>query len=519
MNFQSYKDHLSARHPEEDSKDRREYGQSCLFGGVRKKSNEAEVRKSNEAEAGLAEGVGVCVDTMEMEAEQEESSEVDRSRVFHDTDDEDNTTETVQQETVQQETADMDDNEDDDDDDDEGGVVEQELEDKEEAMVKATDITRAILELVEYDGGNVDLDDCTTEEEKLNKCLLVMKRRLNLKKEASSLVTLLEDLKLAEGRGGDRKTEDKKMDNNIIITCAKTIEDLTEIEVFTLEGANGRQVLRCLICDVRIKTNQQFRAVKQSVKRHLVLPSHVQKEIQSERDREREERWESRNRRIGRTIGGLVYHLIHNGRPDGDLPVLIHWVKVGGGDVGNINHSHNLVAKLLPDIANTVKSRLQKFLGSIVPATGCLPPCNIMADKATDKRDSRHLIGILTINPGGTSLLKAFFLGAPKCAGGKGEVLANSIVAVSNEFIAKEQYRGFSGDGVYINTGAGKLLNRHFGRPGIIVHDLMHKAALTDTKMRNPDARDTVAGHKERFAWLNTNTDHWRFCGVHTVGI
>ena len=296
------------------------------------------------------------------------------------------------------------------------------------------------------------------------------------------------------------------MDNNIIIRCAKTIEELTEIEIFTPEGANGRQVLRCLICDVRIKTNQQLRAVKQSVKRHLVLPSHVEKEKKRESDRKSEEHWESRNRKIGRTIGGLVYHLIHNGRPDGDLPVLIHWVKVGGGDVGNINHSHNFVGKLLPYIANTVKSRLQKFLGSIVPATGCLPPCNIMADKATDKRDSLHLIGILTINPGGTTLLKAFFLGAPKCAGGKGEVLADSIVAVSNEFIAKEQYRGFSGDGVYINTGAGKLLNRHFGRPGIIVHDLMHKAALTDTKMRNLDARDTETGHKERFAWLNTLT-------------
>ena len=72
-----------------------------MFGGVRK--------KSNEAEAGLAEGVTVCVDTMEME--QEESSEVDRSRVFHDSDNEDNT-----METVQKETADMGDNGDDDDD-------------------------------------------------------------------------------------------------------------------------------------------------------------------------------------------------------------------------------------------------------------------------------------------------------------------------------------------------------------------------------------------------------------------
>ena len=42
-------------------------------------------------------------------------------------------------------------------------------------MIRAIGLTRAILELVEYDGGNVDLDDCTTEEEKLNKCLQVMK--------------------------------------------------------------------------------------------------------------------------------------------------------------------------------------------------------------------------------------------------------------------------------------------------------------------------------------------------------
>ena len=55
-------------------------------------------------------------------------------------------------------------------------------------------------------------------------------------------------------------------------------------------------------------------------------------------------------------------------------------------------------------------------------------------------------------------------------------------------------------------NGVGNLLNKHFSRVGIMVHDLMHKAALTDTKMRNPDAKDQAPGHREKFAWLNTLT-------------
>ena len=34
INFQSYSDHLELTHPEEDPKDRREFGQARLFGGV-----------------------------------------------------------------------------------------------------------------------------------------------------------------------------------------------------------------------------------------------------------------------------------------------------------------------------------------------------------------------------------------------------------------------------------------------------------------------------------------------------
>ena len=34
LNFQSYSDHIKALHPEEDPRDRREFGQAKLFGGV-----------------------------------------------------------------------------------------------------------------------------------------------------------------------------------------------------------------------------------------------------------------------------------------------------------------------------------------------------------------------------------------------------------------------------------------------------------------------------------------------------
>jgi hypothetical protein len=52
----------------------------------------------------------------------------------------------------------------------------------------------------------------------------------------------------------------------------------------------------------------------------------------------------------------------------------------------------------------------------------------------------------------------------------------------------------------------GDKLNKHFRQLGVFTHDLMHKAALVDTKMRNPDAKDQALGHKEKFAWLNTLT-------------
>jgi hypothetical protein len=54
---------------------------------------------------------------------------------------------------------------------------------------------------------------------------------------------------------------------------------------------------------------------------------------------------------------------------------------------------------------------------------------------------------------------------------------------------------------VYIHTGVPARLDKHYGRKATFVHDLMHKANLVDTAMRNPKAK-----HVECFKWLDQLT-------------
>jgi hypothetical protein len=130
----------------------------------------------------------------------------------------------------------------------------------------------------------------------------------------------------------------------------------------------------------------RFRNLKKSMRQHLKSMGHIAMVKSSRAATKEEEKAEARNRVIGATVGGLVYHLVYNGRPDSDLPLLIYRVKMPGGDTGDINHSTYLVSQLLPEIAEVVAGRLKRMLSSRMVATGNLPPVNIMADKATDKR-------------------------------------------------------------------------------------------------------------------------------------
>ena len=134
-------------------------------------------------------------------------------------------------------------------------------------------------------------------------------------------------------------------------------------------------------------------------------------------------------------------------------------------------------------------------------ATGCKPPINLMADKATHQRETRQLIGGITLNPGGPELLVPVFLDAPKCPRGDGVYLKDNIVKVADVYVTPDQVGGFTGDGVYEHCSVGVLINGHYGIKAVFTWDQMHLAATVDSALRNPKKP-----HAFKFAWLNNMT-------------
>ena len=59
-----------------------------------------------------------------------------------------------------------------------------------------------------------------------------------------------------------------------------------------------------------------------------------------------------------------------------------------------------------------------------------------------------------------------------------------------------EQYVGSTGDGVYLHTGVGEKLDKHYGTRGIQTWDPMHAAATVDSALRKSDS----------FQWLGEMT-------------
>ena len=81
--------------------------------------------------------------------------------------------------------------------------------------------------------------DCKTEEEKLNKCLLLVDKRLKVKQETTNLVNMLEELKLVERRGevGEKVNDTEIRDADSLLRQARNVEELMEVEVFKTQEA------------------------------------------------------------------------------------------------------------------------------------------------------------------------------------------------------------------------------------------------------------------------------------------
>merc|ERR1711867_302994 len=97
------------------------------------------------------------------------------------------------------------------------------------------------------------------------------------------------------------------------------------------------------------KMEVKFSSLKRNLKEHFNTLKHRRCAQQQEKADKQCVREDRRSMAVRMRIGRIVYHLIYHGRPDTDLPLLIYSHHKAGADMGDINHSEGLVAKLLPD--------------------------------------------------------------------------------------------------------------------------------------------------------------------------
>lgn len=348
---------------------------------------------------------------------------------------------------------------------------------------------------------HLDISECQTDEEKAIKSIDAIQKNIKVGKDIQILEESVRNLKEIHNFKADPELESSnKYDTDTVLFLSKSIEEITS-KVVEYEFLPEAQQIVCVVCGTQFQT-QKFSILKTSLRKHLDCSRHLKK---AKEDTVRELLWakeEGRNRAVGMRMGRLVYYLVYHGRPDTDLPVLVYASIANGSDLGDINHGKLFVTRLLPYLAGAVTGRVKKMLGTRMVATDCLPPVKLLFDKATHQRETRHLVGCQTLNPGGEEPIVTLLLGIPKCPGGTGLMLKDSIVDVTDNYIKSEQYTGSTGDGVYEHCGVGALLDTHYGRKGFFTWDLMHLAATIDALLRNPKKN-----HSSQFKWLISMTD------------
>jgi hypothetical protein len=319
-------------------------------------------------------------------------------------------------------------------------------------------ITKKLKELTMQASKCLDTSQCRSKEEEAYKHIKVLKRSINVHEDIANLTEALNSLKTIAGDEKKENKEEGALDADTVLKLARSIKEITD-KVPELSFTSECEV-ECLVCKQKftygrdlatdisggLLMDRKFSNLKMNLRDHLKTKTHLKK---ATKDKEQEEQWareEGRNKAVGLRIGRIVYHLVYNARPDVDLPIQIYLARKAGADLGDINHSANLVPKLVPHLALAVETRVKKLLGTRMVATGCLLIVNAMADKATHNRDTRQLVGVLTYNPGGESLFRAFFLGCPICPKGDGVYLEKNIESVLDNFIVNSQWGGFTGE-------------------------------------------------------------------------
>ena len=200
-------------------------------------------------------------------------------------------------------------------------------------------------------------------------------------------------------------------------------------------------------------TTRTFNAVKQDVVRHFKSKVHVQaKEVAAQRKKEASDR-----RQAAFNIMRGIYFLIKEADAHASFERVLVLLQQCGVYIGTINHSRNLVAKVLPSFRRVFERHLLEFLAEPQAVIGKrLVAVGYSADKATIKREKQDMRAVL-YPCRKTGELKAVLVRSEPCKSGEGdnESLAKAqLTALEALGIPREQVLqrvgGWVFDGAYI---------------------------------------------------------------------
>ena len=204
----------------------------------------------------------------------------------------------------------------------------------------------------------------------------------------------------------------------------------------------------------------------------------------------------------GMNLGRLCMKSYKLGKPYQDYEIDTFLLKKSGASIGELNHSRKFPAAFRPHVQQEVRKRQHKFLSQPLKQTGHLPPLAGSADKGTYKHRSRHFLGVITVNPGGTHFLEPISCGQPVVTrGSTGLELARSIKDGFDSLkISGELLESLVFDGVYFHCHVLEHLIEIYQLDPDKVNaswDWMHRTGIADKNVTK----------KECFEWLRSLID------------
>lgn len=213
INEQSYPDHLKSRHPEEDPKDRRAWGQQSLaraFFASRNVSKRTKLDSHNNEEETLHEDV-----------EDEGHEDID-DEGHEDIEEEGN-------ESHNSSLSDLSDIADvDEEDQSQAGnaPIEPVHADLENSLVS---INRKLDDILETADLELDFSNCASAEEEMQKRLDVIKKLVNVKQKVNNLTSASEELKLLTDPENKQNTEPSFQElSRLVLLEARSMKEITD---------------------------------------------------------------------------------------------------------------------------------------------------------------------------------------------------------------------------------------------------------------------------------------------------